>query len=277
MLTQLRTALARSRTRYGERLLTTTTVILALVLFVFAPLQAANVIALEAMGFAAALVLIASTVAMSGSLTALALMLFAFCLNGTTVLKRAFDPSTIDVAFLASGWIIVAATLGVVVARDVFAPGRVTVHRIVGAVALYLLIGVVFAGIFAIVGVLIPKAFTGLALADDGACQRDDLFQLRHPDVDRLRRHTSRAPDRAEPEQCRDHHRPALPRNPAGAAGEPAARRAVCPRQRRRVAAYRHDSSLRVSRYRVVNLNGRLPEAATIWSRTILPCAFTRV
>jgi hypothetical protein len=176
MLTQLRNALARSRTRYGERLLTTTTVILALVLFVFAPLQAANVIALEAMGFAAALVLIASTVAMSGSLTALALMLFAFCLNGTTVLKRAFDPSTIDVAFLASGWIIVAATLGVVVARDVFAPGRVTVHRIVGAVALYLLIGVVFAGMFAIVGVLIPKAFTGLALADDGGLASETIY-----------------------------------------------------------------------------------------------------
>jgi hypothetical protein len=169
MLTQLRTALAGSRARYGEKLLTTTTVILALVLFVFAPLQAANIVALEAMGFAATLVLIASTVAMSGSLTALALMLFAFCLNGATVLKRAFDPSTADIALIASGWIIVATTLGVVVARDVFAPGRVSVHRIVGAVALYLLIGVTFSGLYAIVGMLNPKAFSGLVLADDPA------------------------------------------------------------------------------------------------------------
>ena len=169
MLTKLRTALARSRTRYGEQLLTATTVILALVLFVFAPLQAANLIALEALGFAATLVLIASTVAMSGSLTALALMLFAFCLNGVTVLKRAFDPSAMDIALLASGWIIVAATLGAVVARDVFAPGRVTYHRIVGAVALYLLIGVTFAGLYAISGILIPDAFGGFVLPDDPA------------------------------------------------------------------------------------------------------------
>jgi hypothetical protein len=138
-------------------------------MFVFAPLQAANIVALEAMGFAATLVLIASTVAMSGSLTALALMLFAFCLNGATVLKRAFDPSTADIALIASGWIIVATTLGVVVARDVFAPGRVSVHRIVGAVALYLLIGVTFSGLYAIVGMLNPNAFSGLVLADDPA------------------------------------------------------------------------------------------------------------
>ena len=59
MLTQLRTLLARSRALYGERLLTTiTTVILALLLFVFAPLGCrAGLIAFEAMGFAATLIL----------------------------------------------------------------------------------------------------------------------------------------------------------------------------------------------------------------------------
>jgi hypothetical protein len=176
MVTQLRTMLARSRARYGEPLLTATTVILALVLFVFAPLQAANIIALEALGFAATLVLIVSTVAMSGSLTALGLMLFAFCLNGATVLKRAVDPSTIDIALLASGWIIVAATLGTVVARDVFAPGRVTVHRIVGAVALYLLIGVIFAGLYAILGIAVPNAFSGLVLTDNPALASNVVY-----------------------------------------------------------------------------------------------------
>jgi hypothetical protein len=180
MLTQLTTMLARSRARYGERLLTATTVILALVLFVFAPLQAAGIIAFEAMfeamGFAATLVLIVSTVAMSGSLTALALMLFAFCLNGATVLKRSFDPSMIDVALLASGWIIVALTLGAVVARDVFAPGRITYHRIVGAVALYLLIAVVFAGLFGILGILVPHAFSGLELTDSPALASNVIY-----------------------------------------------------------------------------------------------------
>jgi hypothetical protein len=113
---------------------------------------------------------------MSGSLTALVLMLFAFCLNAVTVLKRTFDPSMIDVSLLASGWIIVSATLGVVVARDVFAPGRVTYHRIVGAVSLYLLIGVIFAGLFAILGRLIPHAFSGLELADNPALASNVIY-----------------------------------------------------------------------------------------------------
>jgi hypothetical protein len=176
MLTRLRTLLARSRAVYGERLLTATTVILMLLLFVFAPLQAAGIIAFEAMGFATTLILIVCTVAMSGSLTALGLMLFAFCLNAITVFKRAFDPSMADVGLLASGWIIVAATLGVVVARDVFAPGRITYHRIVGAVSLYFLIALIFAGLFAILGVLIPNAFSGLALADNPALASNVIY-----------------------------------------------------------------------------------------------------
>lgn len=176
MLTQLRTALARSRARYGERLLTVTTVLLALMLFVFAPLQAAGFVAFEAMGFAVTMVLIVSTVAMSGSLTALGLMLFAFCLNGLVVLKRTFEASMADVGLLAIGWIVVAATLGVVVARDVFAPGRVTYHRIVGAVALYLLIGLIFAGLFAIYGMLVPNAFSGLVLADNPAVASNAIY-----------------------------------------------------------------------------------------------------
>ena len=176
MLAQLQITLTRSRALYKERLLTVTTVLLALLLFVFAPLQAAGLIAFEAMSFGAALVLIVSTVAMSGSLTALGLMLFAVCLNGATVLKRAFDPSMIDVALLASGWIVVAATLGVVVARDVFAPGRVSAHRIVGAVMLYLLIAVTFAGLFAILGILVQHAFSGLTLADDPALASSVIY-----------------------------------------------------------------------------------------------------
>jgi hypothetical protein len=128
------------------------------------------------MGYAATLVLIVATVAMSGSLTALLLMLFAFCLNGATVLKRTFDPSAIDVALLASGWIIVAVTLGAVVARDVFAPGRVSVHRIVGAVALYLLMAVTFAGLYAILGTMMPHAFSGLALGDNPALASNVIY-----------------------------------------------------------------------------------------------------
>ena len=53
------------------------------------------------------------------------------------------------------------------VAQAVFGAGRITYHRIVGAVLLYMLIAVIFATLFAFVGLSIPDAFKGIAFEDD--------------------------------------------------------------------------------------------------------------
>jgi len=65
--------------------------------------------------------------------------------------------------------LIIAATLGIVVARAVFGAGRITYHRIIGATLLYLLSAGAFAATFAVVGLSIPEAFKGVALEDDAA------------------------------------------------------------------------------------------------------------
>ena len=49
-----------------------------------------------------------------------------------------------------------------VVARAVFAPGRITYHRIMGAILLYLTIGVTFVALYTFVGLLIPDSFSGM-------------------------------------------------------------------------------------------------------------------
>jgi hypothetical protein len=64
---------------------------------------------------------------------------------------------------------IVACALFWVVARAVFAPGRVTYHRIAGSLLLYLMIGAIFAGIYGIIGLLVPHAFAGTPPRDDAA------------------------------------------------------------------------------------------------------------
>ena len=61
------------------------------------------------------------------------------------------------------------ATMGWVVARAVFGPGRVTYHHIMGAVLLYLAIAVVFVALFTFMGTLVPKAFSGLSVEDSPA------------------------------------------------------------------------------------------------------------
>jgi Ion channel len=78
---------------------------------------------------------------------------------------------------LAAAWLIIAITLGTIVAGAVFRRGRVTYHRIVGAVLLYLLTAVGFAALFAFVGLSVPDAFKGVAFEDDAALA-SELFYL---------------------------------------------------------------------------------------------------
>ncbi len=89
-------------------------------------------------GFVFALVLVAGVFVMSGSLTAVILMLIAVGMAGTGVVFRLRAPSIHDIYLFSGAWLLLGITLGWVVARAVFARGRVTYHRIVGAILLYL-------------------------------------------------------------------------------------------------------------------------------------------
>jgi hypothetical protein len=62
-----------------------------------------------------------------------------------------------------------ACTLGGVVAQAVFRGGRVTYHRIIGAILLYLLIALAFATFFIFVGLAFPDAFKEMKFEDNTA------------------------------------------------------------------------------------------------------------
>ena len=135
-------------------------------MFVFAPLQATGHIVFQVFGFVLALAIIAGAAFMSGSTTAFIAMMVALGVNITAAVHRLSNPSALDLHLVAGGWLILAITLGWVVARQVFAAGRVTYHRIVGAILLYFLISIIFVALFAIVGQAIPKAFSGIVIGD---------------------------------------------------------------------------------------------------------------
>ncbi len=59
-------------------------------------------------------------------------------------LSRIKAPSILDINLFAGSWLIMGITLGFVVSRAVFAPGRVTHHHIMGAILLYLTIAITF-------------------------------------------------------------------------------------------------------------------------------------
>ena len=86
-------------------------------------------------------------------------------------------PWPYNLDLLAGAWSIIAVTLGIVFARAVFGGGRITYHRIVGAILLYLLIAVTFATLFVFVSLSISDAFKGIVFEDDSALA-SSLFYL---------------------------------------------------------------------------------------------------
>ena len=161
----------------SDWLLTLLTAVLALMIFVFAPLQAAGIFVFQTFAIAGLLAIIGGALLISGNPIALVLMSIAFIANFTVFFLRLYYPWPYNLHLLAGAWLIIALTLGLVVARAVFRGGRITYHRIVGAILLYLLIAVTFVALFAIVGLSISGAFKGIAFADDSALA-NSLFHL---------------------------------------------------------------------------------------------------
>ena len=107
---------------------------------------------------------------------AVAAILFAIALVVVATVLRLRQPSIIDIYLEASAWMILGLTLIFVVARAVFAPGQVTFHRIIGAILLYLNIGLIFVALFSFVALLIPNAFAGFAPLQDNLAVVSNLI-----------------------------------------------------------------------------------------------------
>jgi hypothetical protein len=152
--------------RYRDPLLTVLTALLLFLLFVVAPLQAAGFVVFEVAGFVIALMVIGGGLIISDSLVAFYFLLVAFCMNLLGAVLRVSAPSSLDILLVSGAWSLLAMTLGWIVLCAVFSPGRINYHRIIGAVLLYLLIGLMFVSMFVFIGFLVPKAFGGVVVSD---------------------------------------------------------------------------------------------------------------
>jgi hypothetical protein len=162
-------SLDRLRERWSDPLLTALTVILVLMMFVFAPLQAIGFKLFQALGFLSALAMIGGVFLMSGSPIILVTMVAALVMATTAAVSRVSAPSILDIYLLSGALLIMGVMLVWVVARAVFSPGRVTHHRIIGAILVYLSVALIFVALYSIVGLLEPNAFSGMSFEDSPA------------------------------------------------------------------------------------------------------------
>jgi Ion channel len=168
--------MASMRDRWGDPLLTALTGLLVVMLFVVAPIQALGLFVFQAFELFLAVILVGGVFIVSGSRIAVAAMVGALVMATVGAVLRIKSPSLLDLNLFAGSWLIMGLTLGLVVARAVFAAGRITYHRVMGAVLLYLTVAVIFAALFTVVGTMVPKAFNGMAVEDSPALASNLIY-----------------------------------------------------------------------------------------------------
>lgn len=159
-------SISELRERWGDSLLTVLTVLILIMMFVVAPLQALGLFEFQIFELLLALFLVAGVFVMSGSAFAVVAMLVALAMIVVGAIFRLRSPSILDLNLFAGSWLIVGVTMAVTVARATFAPGRVTYHRVIGAILLYLMVAVIFSALYTFIGTLVPTAFSGMKIAD---------------------------------------------------------------------------------------------------------------
>jgi hypothetical protein len=168
--------MASMRDRWGDSLLTALTGLLVVMLFVVAPIQALGIYLFQAFELVLAVIFVVGVFVMSGSRIAAAAMLGGLAMATAGAILRIRSPSLLDINLFAGSRAIMGVTLGWVVGRAVFAAGRITYHRVMGAVLLYLTVAVIFTALFAVVGTLVPKAFAGLVVEDSPALASNLIY-----------------------------------------------------------------------------------------------------
>jgi hypothetical protein len=133
---------------------------LLLLTFVVTPLVGLGVIGQLTVGVMWALLGVISVLVVSGRRAAVAVILAA---TGVSLATAIIAEPTVNSAVVARGSAAVAlAALGGVIGHAAFGPGRVTWHRIQGAVALYIIVGLLFAHLYGLLNALVPEAFTNV-------------------------------------------------------------------------------------------------------------------
>jgi hypothetical protein len=157
----------RGRVKYWHELarepgLTVLVVVEALLIFLVTPLTGMGAlpgIVLPVM-FVIFLLAILAVTWHSHIATIAVLIAIALSPVGTFVWRE--DPTPLTEWLSAGGRFLAIAAVTLVIARVVFGPGRVTFHRVQGAVVLYLNFGLLFFTIYRLLDDLLPNAFSGL-------------------------------------------------------------------------------------------------------------------
>jgi hypothetical protein len=142
--------------------LTALLIIEGLLIFLVIPLSGMGLLPTYILPGMFILLVLATLVVTSRSHFAACLVLIAVVLSPAGAFVHAENPSLLTEWLSAGGRLLAIAALSLVIAKAVFGPGRVTFHRVQGAIVLYMNFALFFFIIYRLMEVLLPNAFKGL-------------------------------------------------------------------------------------------------------------------
>jgi hypothetical protein len=150
------------RERSREPGLTGLLFIEGLLIFLVIPLSGMGLLSPYILPAMFILLVLATLVVTSRSHFASGVVLIAVVLSPAGAFAYAEHPSPLTEWLSAGGRLLAIAALSLVVAKAVFGHGRVTFHRVQGAIVLYMNFALFFYIIYRLLDVLLPNAFKGL-------------------------------------------------------------------------------------------------------------------
>lgn len=176
VLDNKRASLHAWQDRVRDPSLTVLLVLQLISLFLALPLTAIGFPIAERVGQPLLIAVLSLVVVLSHRGVAIVIILLGLvAIAASVALGREWSPMTGSV-LNRGGFIIIFSALAWVVAHAVYAPGRITFHRLQGAAVVYLTLATIFAAAFSLLSELIPGAFANLPAAD-----RVALAGLRSP------------------------------------------------------------------------------------------------
>jgi hypothetical protein len=162
-------------TRYADIGLTVLLVSLCLLIFVVLPFMARGSFGRTLVTVGLSLVLASAVFAVSGrwAVRATAIGLLAISLVAQWASRIAPGEVTVRVMLISA--IAFLALTAACIFRQVLQPGRITAHRVRGAIALYLLLGVIWAFVYILLELHAPGALVGDAASGLASIQSERL------------------------------------------------------------------------------------------------------
>jgi len=133
-----------------------------LLIFLVIPLSGMGLLPIYILPAMFLLLVLATLVVTSRSHVATCVVLIAVVLSPAGAFVYAEHPSLLTEWLSAGGRLLALAALSVVIAAAVFGPGRVTFHRVQGAIVLYMNFALFFFIVYRLLNILLPDAFRGL-------------------------------------------------------------------------------------------------------------------